>query len=1182
MAASDTSALTGFHVSRDARDFYKFQDEFFAYRGKAQIPNFQTARGFANEMNQKRDIVSDPAQIVQASAVNAVALIHGIQQYILRLYLNRHPGALSRALNQVEAQIGEATQKTLDTFVQRFPPQPIYHNTMTPYEYMMALYDARPNREATLEELLMLWLSNANPAFKPFLEIFGDEKLRTQTAYAQLTASLNQYFSQIAQSDPGDGLFPAGQNIIDLLLEPIRRAPDSLDQQLQILLESWRGTLDESLIMRLMTVIDAIKEDYRFLFGGGGAPPDFVPGASMQVLTAAEMAAGAEFEPEAFTLDREWMPNLVLMAKNAYVWLDQLSKKYGQELIRLDQIPDAELDQLAKWGFTGLWLIGLWERSEASKRIKHLSGNPDAVASAYSLWDYQIAQRLGGEEGLQDLRARAWKRGIRLASDMVPNHVGIDGKWVVEHPEYFVSLDYSPYPNYTFNGPDLSTDSRVGIFLEDHYYDRSDAAVVFKRVDRHTGSVKYIYHGNDGTTMPWNDTAQLNYLNAQVREAMIQLIIDIARRFPVIRFDAAMTLVKRHVQRLWWPEPGSGSGISSRAQFGITKSHFDRLMPEEFWREVVDRAAVEAPDTLLLAEAFWMMEGYFVRSLGMHRVYNSAFMNMLRDEENAKYRSLMKNTLEFDPEVLRRYVNFLNNPDEKTAVEQFGKGDKYFGVTMLMLTMPGLPMFGHGQVEGFSEKYGMEYYRAYYDETPDGWLIERHERELFPIVKKRYLFAGVENFLLYDFDTMGGIDENVYTYSNRRGDERTIVAYNNRYHSTAGWIRNSVAFSIKIDGTEERALTRRTLGDGMAIAPEPDLFVTFRDIRSGLEYIRNVQELVDRGLYVELGGYQYVLFLDFKVVRDTAGYYRRLAESLGGRGTQNLNDALQEMIMEPVLTPFRALMNGETINQLIAFRTEPDAELLDQVQEKITAVIDAVASYTGTAGEPDTESTESETGDTEPKTTPPTPAEIVREKLQKVLMLPLQETPAIPSALFADSDEDKALQSQLIVWALLCTFGDDPAQTRAWIDEWLLGKIVVAALRETGMDDYGAGRILTTVKLAVARKTLLSGTETEKPDEAIYALLGDTDARQLLNVNTFNSVTYYDKQGFETLLRWLVIAAQVDGTPEALEQRYKTVEALITANETAEYQVNKLREALKPKPATPKPAVKPAAKTPAK
>ena len=96
----------------------------------------------------------------------------------------------------------------------------------------------------------------------------------------------------------------------------------------------------------------------------------------------------------------------------------------------------------------------------------------------------------------------------------------------------------------------------------------------------------------------------------------------------------------------------------------------------------------------------------------MHRVYNSAFMHMLRDEDNAKYRRVLKDTLEFDPEILKRYVNFMNNPDEKTAVEQFGKGDKYFGVATLLATLPGLPMFGHGQFEGFAEKYGMEFRRA--------------------------------------------------------------------------------------------------------------------------------------------------------------------------------------------------------------------------------------------------------------------------------------------------------------------------------------------------------------------------------------------------------------------------------------------------------------------------------------
>jgi hypothetical protein len=203
-----------------------------------------------------------------------------------------------------------------------------------------------------------------------------------------------------------------------------------------------------------------------------------------------------------------------------------------------------------------------------------------------------------------------------------------------------------------------------------------------------------------------------------------------------------MTLAKKHFQRLWFPNPGSSGAIPSRAEYGMTTAQFNEIMPQEFWREVVDRVAAEVPGTLLLAEAFWLMEGYFVRTLGMHRVYNSAFMNMMRDEENAKYRSVIKNTLEFDPDIMKRYVNFMSNPDERTAVDQFGTGDKCFGVTAVMSTLPGLPMFGHGQIEGYTEKYGMEYRWPRYQENADPWLMERHERQIAPLLKKRAVAAA--------------------------------------------------------------------------------------------------------------------------------------------------------------------------------------------------------------------------------------------------------------------------------------------------------------------------------------------------------------------------------------------------------------------------------------------------------
>ena len=197
-----------------------------------------------------------------------------------------------------------------------------------------------------------------------------------------------------------------------------------------------------------------------------------------------------------------------------------LSKKYKTEIKTLDKIPNEELDELARRNINALWMIGLWERSSASKKIKHIMGNIDAVASAYSLYDYQIAYDIGGEDAYNNLNKRAKERGIRLASDMVPNHTGIHSDWVRNHPEYFVQVSEPPF-DYHFTGEDLSEDPNIEIKIEDGYWEKRDAAVVFRRIDKRYNDVRYIYHGNDGTNMPWNDTAQLDMLKHEVREAVI-------------------------------------------------------------------------------------------------------------------------------------------------------------------------------------------------------------------------------------------------------------------------------------------------------------------------------------------------------------------------------------------------------------------------------------------------------------------------------------------------------------------------------------------------------------------------------------------------------------------------------------------------------------------------------------
>jgi hypothetical protein len=535
---------------------------------------------------------------------------------------------------------------------------------------------------------------------------------------------------------------------------------------------------------------------------------------------------------------------------------------------------------------------------------------------------------------------------------MVPNHMGIDSDWVIEHPEWFLSRAESPFPSYRFDGPDVSTDGRVEIKIEDHYYDHSDAAVVFRLRTYRDGTTRYIYHGNDGTTFAWNDTAQLDYSKAAVREHVIQVILAVARRFPIIRFDAAMVLAKRHVQRLWFPLPGAGGSIPSRAEDAMSQEAFDALMPHEFWREVVDRVAVEVPGTLLLAEAFWLLEGYFVRTLGMHRVYNSAFMNMLRDEENAKYRSYLKKTVEFDPDILKRYVNFMSNPDEKTAVDQFGSGDKYFGVSMLLATLPGLPMFGHGQVEGFSERYGMDFKQARLDESPDEGLVGRHQSLIAPLLKERHIFAGSTHFLLYDFWTSDGkVDENVFAYSNRDGEDCGLILYNNSYQSTYGTIHLSVVFLDKATGW----MQQRSLASGINIPYDDSLLIACRDSVVGLEYLFRSKTLRDQGLTFALRGYQHVALLKWQALQPTSEEpWDRLCDVLNGAGVHSIQEALSALRLQPLSEALRATITASTIEALVSLSkrsatsvSEATAEDASQEQTKVASPHSDSASLAG-------------------------------------------------------------------------------------------------------------------------------------------------------------------------------------------------------------------------------------------
>jgi len=55
-----------FHVSRQARDRYQFDQALFSLTGNVIFANFRAVRVFAQKMNSKRDLVNFPERTIRA------------------------------------------------------------------------------------------------------------------------------------------------------------------------------------------------------------------------------------------------------------------------------------------------------------------------------------------------------------------------------------------------------------------------------------------------------------------------------------------------------------------------------------------------------------------------------------------------------------------------------------------------------------------------------------------------------------------------------------------------------------------------------------------------------------------------------------------------------------------------------------------------------------------------------------------------------------------------------------------------------------------------------------------------------------------------------------------------------------------------------------------------------------
>jgi hypothetical protein len=484
----------------------------------------------------------------------------------------------------------------------------------------------------------------------------------------------------------------------------------------------------------------------------------------------------------------------------------------------------------------------------------------------------------------------------------------------------------------------------------------------------------------------------------------------------------------------------------------------------------------------------------------------------------------------------------MSNPDEETALEQFGKDEKYFGVATVMATLPGLPMLGHGQVEGYAEKYGMEFRRARLDEQPDPSLVERHHREVFPLLHRRAWFAEAHDFLLYDLVTDGGgVDESVLAYSNGSGPTRSLVVYHTRFGSVAGTIRESAAYARKSASGAKR-LVRRSLAEGLGLTNDPSMFVTFRDARTGLQYIRSSLELWERGLWLSLDAYQGHVFWEFDEVHDgTAGQWRHLAERLAGAGVPSLDEALVEQQLEPVHAPLRALFEGGLVAAII--EGSAGSADTDALEERAAALLSATAESTGVGGDPVAVAGE------------------VRDLVAEALLAAAEHDTTDTEPLARDDRAALLLYLVLSRLGALVPGADVGATSQAWYDELRLAPVVTDGLESVGLDDGAAAAAAATVRslLALPRPSGLRGRGPQRELRLLERWLPSEPIRNAIGVNAWDGEEWLDGDRFAALLAW---AQRLDAIETGASADTALATRLLTAAETAGYRLSALRAAL--------------------
>ncbi len=501
---------------------------------------------------------------------------------------------------------------------------------------------------------------------------------------------------------------------------------------------------------------------------------------------------------------------------NTRVWLTALSRQLGRPAT-LDDIPDSDLEDIAKLGFDWVWFLSVWQigdlgrqiprripelRKEFQETLPDLTDD-DIQGSGFAITGYTVHEALGGDAALARLRERLSGFGLRLMLDFIPNHTGIDHPWVEEHPEYYIQ----------------GTEQ-----------DLVRAPRRYIRVQRKADDL-ILAHGRDPHFDGWTDTLQLNYGNPGLQQAMLRELLKVAGQCDGVRCDMAMLILPDVFKRTWgisvepfWPN--AIKQVRERVAGGRRSTATLSGAPNQ------DSATAEghSPEFCLMGEVYWDLE-WTMQQQGFDYAYDKRLYDRLREGHARPVRDHFIAGLDYQNKLAR----FLENHDEARAALTF-PGKMHEAAAVITFLSPGLRFFHQGQLQGRMKRISPHLVRA--PDEPVNEAIKTFYERLLALLREPLFRHGKWQLL----DCRPAWEGNpscdafiAFAWEHSDPARRAVVVVNYANHPSQCDLR-------------------------LPFADLPGRKWRFKDLASDAVYERPGAELQSRGLFLDMLPWQYHLF----------------------------------------------------------------------------------------------------------------------------------------------------------------------------------------------------------------------------------------------------------------------------------------------------------------------------------